>query len=534
MKMNLKLKQDINIYNELKSCAISAFKKREYEKCLKIINIACYYAWQVHFGIWYDINLEKIMAEIGINCKLKSFQTSKNISKENIRKIAYITSDLKDFGGHASVLKNWIKILSEKSYNQDLYITSIKNGSLFYPNLKKFLNSKGVKIYELSHNITYLKRINKLIYLLEQNSPDIIFLFIHPFDVIVIPALTALSNKPLTYFINHADHTFWLGKKILDRLIEFRAEGAKYSRKFRKINVKQYIIPLTTEIKPQKISKTKFGVPENSTLSISIGNFWKVIGKSDYDYFKTIEKLLKEFPNHYHMFVTVPPPEDMLKKVISPDSDIYKRFIINGPISNLESIYGVGDFLISTFPMVGGMVQVEAMACGLPIVAFRNKKWPLLSELGGLPPNYQFIASTDSEIVNYSSQLIKNPKLREEIGKQLYDYYSQKLSPKVIRSLLINIIEDNPKNSALINIADNNSTEIKYNVEYAHSRNYETQKIKKLCLNSLFSTKQRIKFFIEAFKRKKFNSMREAFVFAFLAVIGRYIDYLPKLKKILL
>ena len=80
-----------------------------------------------------------------------------------------------------------------------------------------------------------IERIKELIRLLTQESPDFLILYIHPNDVVVVPALCALPSKPPTIFFNHADHVFWLGRNIIDYLIEWREEGAKYSKKFRKI-----------------------------------------------------------------------------------------------------------------------------------------------------------------------------------------------------------------------------------------------------------------------------------------------------------
>ncbi|MDR9768892.1 hypothetical protein [Acetomicrobium sp.] len=128
-----------------------------------------------------------------------------------------------------------------------------------------------------------------------------------------------------------------------------------------------------------------YGIPESATVSVSIGSFSKVLNDPELDYFRTIGTILRMFPNHYHLFVTKPPAPEILEKYLPEDQDIRKRLMVIGPFSNLEPIYGVADFLIETFPQIGGMVKAEAMACKLPIVAFLNKKaWPVLTDVSNI------------------------------------------------------------------------------------------------------------------------------------------------------
>ena len=111
--MNAKpdLQNEMSFYNELKSYAFTAYKKKQIEKSLKYIYYAASYAWLVHIGIWCDDDLEKLLLAIGNYCKSKKQDNPKIERKDH--KIGYITSILRDVGGHNILLKHWISILSD-------------------------------------------------------------------------------------------------------------------------------------------------------------------------------------------------------------------------------------------------------------------------------------------------------------------------------------------------------------------------------------------------------------------------------------
>ena len=73
------------------------------------------------------------------------------------------------------------------------------------------------------------------------------------------------------------------------------------------------------------------------------------------------------------------------------------------------------------------MVIVDAMACGLPIAAFRSEEFPVVSDGGGeLPYNYPYVTSNYNEFINCIFQLIESTQIRKKAGEQLYNYYKQK------------------------------------------------------------------------------------------------------------
>lgn len=512
--MNKNTNNELVLYNSIKDRAISAFNKNEFEKSLDYIRTAALLSWQCHCGLWYDSELEFLLK--GIGEKYKNVSNGGNGCSSG-KKIVYLTSAV-NVGGLTILLNQWIKLLKYDFEEKIVYVTnSYTSKKPFYCDDTTFSDPE-LKFYNLDYKKKYTERIKELIKLLNDVSPDYIVLFIDPDDVIAVSAISALEGNHQIIYVNHSDHAFWLGQNFIDTLACFRKEGAIYAKHYRNID-NSCVIPISTNIKPEKMfSREDFDIDKDSTISISVGTFPKVLGDKNPNYFHTITGLLKQFPNHYHFFITNPPDKNELEKYLPDRPSIRKRFIIDGPFSNLSPYYEIADFLIETFPITGYTVQVEAMASKLPIVAYKNKS-PLFSSAGNIS-SYPFIASTENEIIKFSAKLIKDTELRAEIGNRLHDYYLKELTTKETYSLLKDMINNKPQDLNLEN-STINPCDIE-DIKMFTCRNFRLYKhliLQSILKKSSFSVKDRFSFYYNALKRKEFDSKKEKFGY-FIPVIS--------------
>lgn len=551
---SVNVKQDWEQYQSLKSRALSEFKQGNLEKSLDYTRVTALFAWQHHCGLWYDADLDDLLEKIGNELTGTHLQTGNEIGSSD--RIVFITSAV-NVGGLTRLLNQWMGFLKNDFKYRVLYITNhYTSPDNFYCTSSTFQDPQ-LHFYNLSCYEKYTDRIQELIKLLIKYPPQQIILFIDPDDVIAVSAIAAVKNylKDLkrnmrVIYVNHADHAFWLGKKIIGTLVNFRREGALFSRKYR--GMTSLIIPLITGINylpssPENYRDKDLSKPQH-TISLSVGTFPKILSKGKVDYFRTITHLLEKYPNHYHFFITNPPKSDILDDYLPDNDDIKKRFIISGPFKDLSPYYRAADFLIETFPLTGYTVLVEAMTFQLPIVAFKNEKFPLFSSTANLP-FYTFTASTEEEIIALSGKLIENPQLREELGKQLYQYYLQEMHPEKIYSLLKDMIREQKhrnENNELNKIKNKILKDLNhdkmindscyYEINESRIFNENLKPFKQLVLQSFlkkssFSIKERIQFFSKARKRNEF-SRNELYKYVVPVFLGKnYLKGLKPLKK---
>lgn len=517
---SVSLKNDLAKFYWAKMKAFEEYRKLRFDRALAFAQLAATYAWKLHLGIWRDDELENLLFIIGRQIRQKMGNMQPNLELKGAdQKIGYMVSELSSIGGHSKACKQWINALNGM-FEQYLYITNAVNFSLKIDEPQ--IQGCRIRVINYSGRHSMLSGIEQLIKLLERDSPKVLVLFIHPNDVVAVAALNGLEKKPYILLFNHADYHFWLGQNIVDLLVEWRSESFKYSKRYRDIE-KATFIPLFEDRKVMAGSKDflkkKFGIPSSATVSITIGAPSKVRGDPHLDYFKTIEEILRINPNHFHISVATPKTKEIC-------SDVKDRFILLKATPHVEELYNIADFLIETFPEIGGTVRVEAIVYKLPLVAFHNKKFSLLSDTDALPSDYPLVASSMEEVVKYATYLIKNQALREKLGSQLNDYYMKNFNKDKIRTLMRNAINTQVNTPKI-------TGELEYDPEYVYNwtkTSKDTELNKELLAFASkmpsFSFVERIKFYSIGLVAGEFKNVAQKLKYLIFAILGSYCNYI--------
>lgn len=444
-------------FRELKRSAKAHATAGELDTGLDYARVAAHFAWQNALG-WKDNELDESLVTMG-----------EQIEPEPVRHdpvdVLFVASHVADAGGHSETLRLWSKMLKERS--QALLLTQSMNSKASSPELLEELSDRGVDRLSLDPDESYVRRIGRLKGILESSDPDVVVLFIDPDDVIAVAGMTDASQERRICFFNHADHVFWIGRSIIDRLVEFRPSGGAISEELRNIEPSA-VVPLTTDISPVEADKSTFDIPTEAPLSVSIGSYYKTCLSDEWDYWGAIEELLRENPSMFHLFVTNPP--ERIEQDLPSDSDVRDRIFVRGPIADLTQVYSIGDVLLETFPMPGGMVQVEAMASGLPVVAFTHPEFAWFSEIGLLPEDYDYRFSTEEQLVDVATRLVRSKEERNELGETLQERFGQQFSPPVIQTKLKRVLFDDEfdRNSDSVGTYDIEFNQARY-AEFNHS-----------------------------------------------------------------
>lgn len=185
----------------------------------------------------------------------------------------------------------------------------------------------------------------------------------------------------------------------------------------------EYELPQKDSIKV--FDRAKFNIPEDACLLMSAGRYPKFQNEQ---FLKAIVDVLIRHPDCY--YVVVGPREDeiqVLKAILTPD--VRSRVQILGWRDDYLNIIGMSDMVIDTFPSGGGLVILDAMALGIPVLSFANdylkaydqRDWSLADEY--IPISDVIIPRGDFDRMKHTlSRLIEDDNYRNKIAEECRDY----------------------------------------------------------------------------------------------------------------
>lgn len=426
-----------NQYQSLLTAAKDAFNDEELERSLEYAAVAASLA-RDSLVRWYDEELESLLVSIGDQCISEQESAIADDGNDDDLRITYLATFLSDHGGHSETLRMWTKMLGSRQnvIKQDVVLTNQHNGYPQFPTLEAELTNHDVSIEQLAPDASYTERIQNLGTILRDRSPDRVIMFINPEDVIAVSTLGSLKSTPHTIFYNHADHVYWLGRCVIDDLVEYRSVGQIISHRFRDIQ-SRCVVPLTTDVKNTQNTSPLLDL-DTETVSVSIGSQYKIEPNLGVNYFCTIGRVLEQNPQHSHLLVTTQSVENHVTEYIPPK--VRDRFYVRGPLSNLDSVYHMTDIILDTIPYSGGMIRLEALAYGIPMVVFDSSQLSFLPNADIFNDDYPYITNSTEEYIRYATELLEDRAIRRKTHEWMLNRFGKHFSPNIVGERLSSLV----------------------------------------------------------------------------------------------
>lgn len=362
-------------------------------------------------------------------------------------KIIYCTHSLCNPGGMERVLVNKVTYLVERlHWDVSIVTTDQKGRPSFYP------LPAGVRVTDLGINYSddnvksvtgkilgYLQKRRRhkrlLTSLLEREKPDIV-VSLYPSESSFIPDIKDGSKKVLELHFCKYFRLQYGRKGLLGMIDKWRThQDERIVRKFDKFVV------LTNEDKEYWGNLHNIEVIPNAAMNIG-GHFsdvanHRVIAVGRLDYQKGFDRLIQAWCyiqrdgryQDWHLDIFGQGEwHEMLENMIS-ERNLNDSIRLNNPTNQIGREYAQSSLIVMTSNYEGfGMVLVEAMACGVPAVAFDCKCGPrdIISdgENGLLVPNGDIPG-----LAGAMMKLMGDYELRRRMSckaRQVVDTYSEK------------------------------------------------------------------------------------------------------------
>ena len=350
------------------------------------------FALQNYTGHFREPEIETFLSDYGN----RLFENdSGNILFEDKILIHIITKTF-EIGGHSRYLENLLQLDDIHTHH---LIISDQGKTKPRENIYTLIKQQKGTITHLEGSIDdKAKQLIEVISILGGK----IMLHHHPNDIIPSISLSILRENFPIFFFNHSDHTYSFGFELNPVVINIRQEAARITYQWR-LCEKNTVLPLPI-IKPEiKLSREKvllkYGLNPELKLGLCIAGMHKLIPNSEYNFFRTMYKVLNENENIQITVVGV-----TIENIRDLNLMEYEhpRFYFLGTITDPSELQAHADLAIDPIPMGSYTAFLETIYYGaFPLTCYNS---PLLFDLTQDPALKNFFQMTKNE-EEYLNQL---------------------------------------------------------------------------------------------------------------------------------
>lgn len=414
------------------------------------------FSWRNHSGYYSDGRIENILFDYGetldryVDKKKIENDVERIFFKQNDYTILHVATELGEVGGHTRVLYQFLKRYED--HNQIVVLTdqSIKDAPQWFVkgirNIPIVTLDPITSLFERAYVLRFISGFTKKV-----------ILYHHPYDVVPIIAFSH-SKCPPVLIENHSHSWFWLGPSIADLVFTHTDFHKAFTLRTRPVD-NVYCLPLTQidnleimfDRKDKVKAKEKLKINTSIVCLIAVGTPEKFIPNSEYNFYKTVKKIVKRFKNVEIFIIGIPESSDLSKK-FGPNT---ARVHFLGPVSDPSDYYKAADICLETFPQpsIGAVFYSTLIGMSCPLFKYGISNVFNLNNLIGPKLYHEYIGNIKNEeqYLEKLGFLILNPNVRLEIAQEFREDYikmnSGDIIHKNIKEMLDSVdnIEHSPK-----------------------------------------------------------------------------------------
>lgn len=384
-----RIKTNLLILQEIKKIA---FNESDLSKKLNLLKVAAHWAVFNHTGRFADCEIESALNLIASSLEYEL----PNLNIKNNHSLI-VSTKLYSVGGHTRLIKYFIE--NNKLDNKTLILTG--QGKDKVPDLILDTlvdsNCKLVVLPEVT-DIEKAKVLRKFAF-----ESDYILLFTNMWDVVPNLAFGTSDLKTPVYFYNHADHVFWLGVSIVDRILELSEQGADFSFNKRAVTVDSNIVGIPIDA-PSNVGRHKNNFNKGKIIFTSMASPYKYCSFNELNFADVACKIVEKIPNSVFYIIGPNRKHDRYWQNVYEISN--HRVEAVGYKTGLElDEFKLNTYIyIDSFPMPSYTAMFEFAYCGIPVLCLKTP----FNELDILSKRGIYLNKPD-QIISEAIKIVDNP-----------------------------------------------------------------------------------------------------------------------------
>jgi hypothetical protein len=414
---NFRMNQDLEVYScfeRLLDIAENCHQKGDNDAAIGVIQVAVRYIFPGK-GLFASPRMERLLLSIGR--QMESCPIAKKGRENGKRHVLHIMTHARPIGGDCRFAWRWM--LQDPDSEHSLAITTQDAVSHLYEIPSEFVrgveNSGGV-VHVLKPGTNALQRACELRVLCQET--DVVVLHLFPYDIVPVLALAENSERVKTIFVNHADHTFWIGGSVAHLIVHLRSQPTGFIQNRRGLAPKEsgfLPIPLfdSHPVVDQDNAKRRLGITPNTVVLLSIASPFKFSSPGYLGLLDLVQPTLLKCFNV--VFIVIGPSNEGIWRNASKVTGGRVRPM--GKRWDTDLFYAAADIYLDSVPFSSITSLLEAGSRGVPLLSLRPS--PELELLGPGAPGLEGRILLAHDRFSYQvllERLIKDPTWRQEIG----------------------------------------------------------------------------------------------------------------------
>ena len=373
---------------------------------------AATFAWCNPSGVFVSGPLEDVLARLGSDLSAPRGAVPTRPVGTRPR-VLHVATQLYGTGGHTQMLSSWLRL--DRAREHHVCVTG-QDGRDVPDKISRVLAGPDALTLLDDGRPRLLDRAARLRELALEH--DQVVLHVHPNDVVPAIALAlAPGEGPEVLLVNHADHVFWLGVRVADRIVNLRTSGARLNVERRGIpEARNALLVRPLVMRDRRLSRSaarvELGLPPDALVVASAADTYKYGAAGGETLLDVLLPVMRAHPEA-RLHVAGPEPDGDWS--VLAEQDLGRAW---GLLPDVHTLLEAADVYVDSHPFSSLTSMLEAAWLDTPVLTLRSPD-ERLGVLGADTPELDddlVVAGSGAELAAQVDRLLSDADARHRVG----------------------------------------------------------------------------------------------------------------------
>ncbi|MGZ8941494.1 MAG: hypothetical protein ACXW00_01835 [Methylobacter sp.] len=408
-------------FYDLLTLAEEYFAAGDYSSSAALAQIAARCAWPDHVGLFGSPQLERLLLELGKQIVTASPNDLKYRDNSS-RKILHVLTYGRPVGGDSRFVWRWMQADHNSQHSVAITSQAHMKGAYDVPeSLRQSAENSGGFLHILNASASKpLEQANELRMLCQ--DMDFVVLHLFPYDIIPVLALAKDCDSVKTLYINHSDHTFWVGASVAHSIVHLRKQSTHFLKSRRGLRPDQStILPIPLALPSISLTsaqaKHALGYDPSVVLLLTIASPFKFHAPGHTTFLDLVTPVISKLTQA--VLIAVGPESEGAWRSASIQTN--DRIVPLGARYDNDLLYCAADIYLDSVPFSSTTSLLEAGIHGVPLLGYNPPNYTF-GLLGPGSPGLDNTMELASDIESYQAmltRLISDADYRQRSGQRV-------------------------------------------------------------------------------------------------------------------